>query len=89
MESRQTLQARLLNCLLTIVELEPLIRMLPFDSDLNTEFRYIKKIVRQVKNFDLSEEDVLRIEKATASFLDEISAPLSILFKDLNNQRLQ
>jgi hypothetical protein len=63
--------------------------MLPFDSDLNTEFRYIKKIVRQVKNFDLSEEDVLRIEKATASFLDEISAPLSILFKDLNNQRLQ
>jgi len=89
MESRQTLQARLLNCLLTIVELEPLIRMLPFDSDLNTEFRYIKKIVRQVKNFDLSEEDVLRIEKATASFLDEISAPLSIFFKDLNNQRLQ
>ena len=81
MESRQTLQARLLNCLLTIVELEPLIRMLPFDSDLNTEFRYIKKIVRQVKNFDLSEEDVLRIEKATASFLDEISAPLSIFLK--------
>ena len=89
MESRQTLQARLLNCLLTIVELEPLIRMLPFDSDLRSEFSFIKSIVNQVNEFDLSEDDVLRIEKATANFLDEISLPLSVFSKDLKKQKLQ
>ena len=81
MESRQNLQARVLNCLLTIVELEPLIRMLPFDSDLRSELRFIKNIVNQVNKFELSDDDVLRIEKATANFLDEISLPLSVFLK--------
>jgi len=82
-------QVRLLNCLLTIVELEPWIRKLPFDSDLNAEFKYIKKIIKQVKDFDLTEEDVWRIEKATADFLDEIREPLSFLVKKKQKDKLQ
>ena len=82
-------QVRLLNCLLTIVELEPWIRKLPFDSDLNAEFKYIKKIIMQVKDFDLTEEDVWRIEKATADFLDEIREPLSFLVKKKQKDKLQ
>ncbi|MBT8764010.1 hypothetical protein KFV02_08715 [Desulfohalobiaceae bacterium Ax17] len=89
MGNRQTLQARVLNCLLTIVELEPLIKKLPLDSDLRAEFKFIKSIVNQVNEFDLSENDVSRIERATATFLDEISVPLSIFYKDFKKQKLQ
>ena len=89
MENKHVLQTRVVNCLLTIVELEPLINKLPFDSDLKAEFRFIKSIVKQVNEFDLSEDDVLRIEKATADFLDEIRAPLSFFVKNIQKQRLQ
>ena len=89
MENKQVLQSRVLNCLLTIVELEPLINKLPFDFDLKVELKFIKSIVKQVNEFDLSEDDVLRIEKATANFLDEIRAPLSFFVKNVQKQRVQ
>jgi hypothetical protein len=73
------LQARLKNCLLTIVELEPALSRLSIHLELLSEFRQLKEIIDRVSQLDLSLEEVDRIERATSLFLKELDIPLSYL----------
>ena len=73
------LQARLKNCLLTIVELEPVLDRLNIHSELLGEFNQLKTIISRVSQMDISSEEVARIEKATSQFLKELDIPLSCL----------
>ena len=73
------LQARLKNCLLTIMELEPVLSRLNIHSELLSEFRQLRKIISRVSLLDLSTEEVSRIENATSLFLNELDIPFSRL----------
>lgn len=73
------LQARLKNCLLTIVELEPALSRLNIHSELLSEFKQLKDIISKVSQLDISLEEVTRIENATRLLLDELDIPLSFL----------
>ncbi|WP_028575242.1 hypothetical protein [Desulfonatronovibrio hydrogenovorans] len=73
------LQARLKNCLLTIVELEPLLSKLTIHSELLSEFKHLKEIISKVSQLELSTDEVDRIENATTLFLKELELPLSSL----------
>ena len=70
------LQVRLRNCLQTILEMEPDISSLSVRAKFNTELEIIKEYLDRVEDLDLAEEDVLRLERATANFLDELRLPL-------------
>lgn len=79
-ESREIdLVYRLTNCLQTILDLEPELRRLEMGSVLLKEFGLIKAFLLKVESFDLDEADVERIERATASFLNELQTPLGLL----------
>lgn len=73
------LMVRITNCLQTILELEPQIEKLELGKDLLKEFEHLKSFLSKVNHIDLKEDDVARIEHATASFLDELKGPLAIL----------
>jgi Trp operon repressor len=73
------LQARLKNCLLTIVELEPALSRLNIHSELLNEFKQLKDIISKISQLDISLEEVTRIENATRLLLDELDIPLSFL----------
>ncbi|MDR2743983.1 MAG: hypothetical protein LBB66_02120 [Desulfovibrio sp.] len=66
------LQFRLKNCIQTILELEP-----DFDGRLrgrhfNNEISVLKTYLQQVDRMVLAEDDVQRLETATANFLAEL-----------------
>jgi len=67
---------RITNCLQTILDLEPEIRRLDLGHVLLKEFGLLKAFLLKIDKFDLEETDVQRIENATASFLEELRAPL-------------
>lgn len=71
------LQARLKNCLLTIVELEPALSRLSIHSELINEFKHLKSIISKVSQLELSLEEVNRIENATSLFLKELDIPFA------------
>jgi len=73
------LMIRITNCLQTILELEPQIEKLELGKDLLKEFEQLKSFLSKVNHIDLQEDDVVRIEHATASFLDELKGPLAVL----------
>ncbi|MFO7728603.1 MAG: hypothetical protein R6X11_09775 [Desulfonatronovibrio sp.] len=73
------LQARLRNCLLTIVELEPVLSRLTMHSELLSEFKHLKDVISKVSKLELSPEEVFRIERATTLFLKELDIPLAYL----------
>ena len=75
----QNLQRRLRNCLQTILELEPDIKKLDLGHVLLKEYELLRGFIEKVNDVPLREDDVLRIEKATALFLDELKTPLSFL----------
>lgn len=65
------LQVRLRNCIQTILELEPVIQAnngLLFEE----EFISLKKYLAYIENMELIEDDVLKMEKATSEFLEDI-----------------
>lgn len=68
---------RITNCLQTILELEPELARLELDTSLMDEFVYLKEFLERIDRVDLSEEDVERIERATANFLAELRTPFS------------
>jgi len=72
----QNLMYRITNCLQTILDLEPEIRRLDLGHVLLKEFGLLKAFLLKIDKFDLEETDVQRIENATASFLEELRAPL-------------
>ncbi len=75
----ENLQVRLRNCLLTILELEPDLKRLEIGQELLAEYSLLRSFVDKLDEVLLEEEDVCRIERATAIFLDELKLPLSFM----------
>lgn len=69
--------ARISNCLQTILELEPELERMELGKSLLAEFSVLKEFLQKIDSVVLSEEDVLRVETATSSFLEELRQPLS------------
>jgi len=70
------LAARIANCLHTILELEPDLEQLQFGDYLLRDFNVLKMFLSHVEEIDVQEQDVVRIEAATESFLKELREPL-------------
>ncbi len=68
---------RITNCLQTILDLESQLEKLEHGNSLLDEFVVLKSFLEKIDKVDLSEEDVERIEAATANFLNELQGPLS------------
>ena len=73
------LQARVLNCLQTILELEAELKQLTLSQSILKDFEELKELVARIDDMALKEEEVLRIERATAQFLEELKEPLSLV----------
>ncbi len=73
------LQARLKNCLLTIVEMEPMLSRLSVHHELEKEFKQLREISGKISGLDLSDDEVQRIESATETFLKELEVPGELL----------
>lgn len=69
--------ARISNCLETILELEPELEKIEFGKSLLEEFGVLKDFLQRIETVALNEDDVERVETATANFLDELRGPLS------------
>ena len=67
---------RITNCLQTILDLEPQLEKLEHGNSLLDEFIVLKSFLEKIDKVDLSEQDVERIESATANFLKELQGPL-------------
>lgn len=88
MRSRSELHSRLKNCLQTILELEPALERVELRERFEHEFAMLKSYLEHLEQFSLKEDDVLRIEKATTSFLDELREPLLSLETERKSRRL-
>ena len=77
MRDSNTRAARIINCLQTILELEPLLRRLDTGNMLVSEFKVLKAFLSEMDEAPLDEDDVARIEKATERFLCELKSPVS------------
>ena len=82
------LHVRLKNCLQTILELEPDMSSLHMRTEFRTELETLKEYLNHVEDLKLAEEDVLRLERATANFLDELRLPLSQVRQDGQKNRI-
>jgi hypothetical protein len=82
------LQQRLRNCLQTILELEPDLERLEMGEMLMKEFQVLKSFIQRLGQVDVVEDDVARIESATANFLDELRTPLSLSEETRSKDRL-
>lgn len=69
--------ARISNCLQTILELEPELERIELGKSLLAEFSVLKEFLQKIDSVVLSEDDVLRVETATSSFLEELRQPLA------------
>lgn len=67
-----TLQLRLKNCIQTILELEPDMRAGIWGRHFDEELSTLKEYLQRVDTMDLAEDDVQRLESATAVFLSEL-----------------
>jgi hypothetical protein len=83
-----TLQVRLRNCLLTILELEPDLKRLEIGQELLAEYSLLRSFVDKLDEVMLEEEDVCRIERATATFLDELKLPLSLMHRQIPKHQM-
>jgi ABC-type transporter Mla MlaB component len=66
------LNSRLRNCLLTILELEGSLVHTELGPLLSPEFDTLKQVIQRLEIMHISEDDVCRIETATARFLEEL-----------------
>lgn len=71
------LSARIINCLQTILELEPMLRSLDTGRLLLAEFTTLKTFLKEMDAIALDEDDVERIETATERFLQELKIPVT------------
>lgn len=67
-----TLQLRLKNCIQTILELEPDMRAGIWGRHFDEELSTLKAYLQRVDAMELAEDDVQRLESATAGFLAEL-----------------
>jgi hypothetical protein len=86
-EKPSGLNARMMNCLQTILDLESALCRLELGYVLLSEFKVLKDFLREMDGVTLDEADVKRIELATAHFLEEIRAPLSMI-KENNDKKV-
>ncbi len=73
---RSPLQLRLRNCLQTIIELEPRMERLPVYVHFQDDIQVLKNCLTEIDHMQLNEDEVLRLEKATTTFLQELWLPL-------------
>ncbi|GFK94587.1 hypothetical protein NNJEOMEG_02434 [Fundidesulfovibrio magnetotacticus] len=71
------LSARIINCLQTILELEPMLRSIDSGQLLLSEFKTLKAFLKEMDAIALDEDDVERIETATERFLQELRIPVA------------
>lgn len=71
------LSARIINCLQTILELEPVLRRMDSGRMMLSEFKMLKIFLNGMDTVSLQEDEVTRIEKATERFLQELKTPVS------------
>jgi hypothetical protein len=69
--------ARISNCLETILELEPELEKIELGKSLLEEFVVLKHFLQKIDSVALDEDDVERVETATANFLEELRGPLA------------
>lgn len=74
--------ARIVNCLQTILELEPMLRRMDMGRFLLDEFQALKVFLNDVNQIELDEHDVSRIESVTELFLQELKEPMSFYGSD-------
>ncbi len=82
------LNIRLKNCLQTIIELEPDFQELRMCGEFEIELGTIKAYLNKIEDLDLAEEDVIRLEHATANLLDELRRPFDLLGKNTCKHRI-
>jgi hypothetical protein len=68
---------RLKNCLLTILELEPELERLQLPDEFRSELVLLKQHFEKIEYAEFYEEDLQRLERATAKFLEELRVPFS------------
>lgn len=78
-KNAHNLQIRIVNCLQTILDMEQELRRLELGHVLLKEFGVLKSFLSKIEMVQIEEDDVLRIEKATENFLEELRVPLSLL----------
>ena len=69
--------SRLKNCLQTILELEPDLERLQLPDTFRNELALLKQHLEKIEQIEFYEEDLQRLEKATAKFLDELRLPFA------------
>ena len=69
-----SLNSRLRNCLLTILELQGTLEQTSLGTALQNEFIVLRGALRRLENVHAEESDVCRIEAATNRFLAELKA---------------
>lgn len=67
------LQLRLKNCIQTILDLEPDMRSGTWGRCFGEELSTLREYLERIDRMDLAEDDVCRLESATAAFLAELS----------------
>ena len=72
MDNTPRLHIRLRSCLQAILDLEPELKNLQMAEPLLAEFSVLKDIYNRLETLLIQEDDVKRIEDATASFLEEL-----------------
>lgn len=82
------LHIRLKNCLQTILELETDMASLHMRSEFHTELETLKEYLNRIEGIPLAEDDVLRLEKATANFLEELRFPLAQVQRENHKNRI-
>lgn len=76
---QEELHNRLKNCLQTILELEPDLERLKLPGTFRTELEMLKQHLEHIKQIDFFEEDLKRLEAATAKFLEELRVPFTTI----------
>ncbi len=74
---QEQLYNRLKNCLQTILELEPELERLQLPSTFRGEMETLRRHLDRIQHIEFQEEDLKRLETATAKFLEELRLPFA------------
>ena len=72
---QEQLYSRLKNCLQTILELEPELERMLVSGAFRAELETLRLHIERVEQIEFFEEDLNRLEAATAKFLEELRLP--------------
>ena len=76
MDNTPRLHLRLRSCLQAIIDLEPELQSIHAAEPLLMELSVLKDIYGRLETLLIQEEDVRRIEEATASFFEELKGSI-------------